>query len=102
MKRMKKVILLLLSLVLMLNLIVPVKTSSAKETNTTYITVEEFLKKLLNSSKIMINSDYQNPITDTAMEKGIIKDGEFTDYQSYITRQDAALLVNRVDELLHG
>ena len=102
MKIMKKVILLMLSFILLLNLILPATTSFAKETTTTYITVEEFLKKLLNSSKIVINTDTQNPIIDTAIEKDIIKKGEFTNYQSYITRQDVALVVNRVDELLHG
>ncbi len=102
MKILKKVTLLILSFILLLNLILPATTSFAKETTTTYITVEEFLKKLLNSSKIVINTDTQNPIIDTAIEKGIIKKGEFTNYQSYITRQDVALVVNRVDELLHG
>ncbi len=102
MKILKKVTLLILSFILLLNLILPATTSSAKETTTTYFTVEEFLKRLLNSSKIVINTDTQNPIIDTAIEKGIIKKGEFTNYQSYITRQDVALVVNRVDELLHG
>ena len=102
MKILKKVTLLILSFILLLNLILPATTSFAKETTTTYITVEEFLKRLLNSSKIVINTDTQNPIIDTAIEKGIIKKGEFTNYQSYITRQDVALVVNRVDELLHG
>ncbi len=102
MKIMKKATLLILSFILLLNLILPATTSFAKETTTTYITVEEFLKKLLNSSKIVINTDTQNPIIDTAIEKDIIKKGEFTNYQSYITRQDVALVVNRVDELLHG
>lgn len=36
------------------------------------------------------------------MKAGIIKEGDFSDYSKYTTRTDAAVILNRADEYLHG
>ena len=43
----------------------------------------------------------KDPYIDVALEKGILKKGDFNDYSVYLTRTDAAVIANRLDELIH-
>jgi hypothetical protein len=67
-----------------------------------YMTAESFIKLLVQSIDLQVNSSSANPYQDAAMTAGIIKEGDFNKYTAYITRTDAAILLNRADEYLHG
>jgi hypothetical protein len=68
---------------------------------TDYITVEGFTKLLAEKIGLSLNDTAKDYISALA-EKSIVKDGEFKNVTSNITRTDAAVLINRADEFLHG
>lgn len=71
-----------------------------------YITVEQFAELIVDELDITTtttttnseNSGYVNALLD----KGIIKEGDFTSYNKNITRGDALVVLNRADEYLYG
>lgn len=70
---------------------------------TTYIKVETFAKGLAEKLKLkQIQGSQASGFVNVLLEKGIIKEGDFTSYTEDITRQDAAVLLNRADEYLYG
>ncbi|MFT4143303.1 MAG: S-layer homology domain-containing protein [Mobilitalea sp.] len=77
----------------------PVEVSAASK----YIKVDAFIKQLVVSMKLKVDiSKSKTPYIDAALSAGIIKKGQFKKYSSYITRGDAAVLLNRADEYLYG
>ena len=61
--------------------------------------------KLYNFIKLVVEAtdlDVETTYLDAAIKAGIVKDGDFTDYSKYTTRTDAAVILNRADEYLHG
>ncbi|MDF2539256.1 MAG: hypothetical protein K0S76_2277 [Herbinix sp.] len=75
----------------------------ATEAATTYITVEAFSKALADEIGIYSVSGSQlSGYVNALIEKGIIKEDDFSSYTGYLTRGDAAVLLNRADEYLYG
>ncbi|BCN32409.1 hypothetical protein [Anaeromicropila herbilytica] len=99
MKKIKKMLLILLSIVLVIELAMPTMKSEAKNKN---ITIEEYIQKLVVATKIKVDNTVENPYLSAAIAEGLVKDGEYKDYSVNIKREDAALLTNRADEILHG
>ncbi|MGB4659063.1 MAG: hypothetical protein WBI07_07780, partial [Mobilitalea sp.] len=76
---------------------IPVKT-----TPTEYITVEEFVKALVEVVGLEPSQGNEgSEEVDILIEKGIIKEGDFTSYTKNLTRGDALVLLNRADEYLN-
>lgn len=75
---------------------------TASATTTKYMKVNTFIKHLVQTINLDIDTTVETPYIAAAIKAGIVKEGDFTDYNSYITRTDAAVLVNRADEYLHG
>jgi len=67
------------------------------------IKVDAFAKALANSIGLQpVAGTQKSTYVNALIEKGIIKDGDFTSYTSYLTRTDGAVLLNRADEYLYG
>ncbi len=70
--------------------------------DSTYITTEQFIKKLVEVTKLDVDQTKNQPYISAALAGGIVVEGEFKDYDSTITKVDAAVLVNRADEIMNG
>jgi hypothetical protein len=99
-KTIKHVLLnLLLVLVLLVTSIsVPVQAKAA----TKYITIGQFIKNLLIAMEVPVASTSIDDYIDAAIEIKIVETNQFSNYSKNITRIDAAVLLNRADEQLHG
>ena len=98
-KRKNNIIILTMSLIIITCIMVVNPLEAIAKTE--YITVNDFTKLLAEKIGFTTNAtakDYISVLT----EKSIIKDGEFKNVASNITRTDAAVLINRADEFLHG
>ncbi len=96
----KKGISLVIILIMTISLVIPQKPVEAA-TNSN-IKIYNFIKLLVPAAGIDIDTSQSNPYLKAAMDTGIVKEGDFEDYKAYLTRIDAALLLNRADEYLHG
>lgn len=67
-----------------------------------YIKINMFIKQLVQAIDLELEATVGDPYIVAATNIGIVKTGDFTNYTTYITRTDAALLLNRIDEYLHG
>jgi hypothetical protein len=67
-----------------------------------YITVETFIKNLITEMNLAVDQNKSEPYISAAIDKGIVKEGDFSNYNDYITKTDAAVLLIRADEYLHG
>jgi hypothetical protein len=86
-------------------LIVGLLSTPYSNTNaaTKYITKKDFIKELVIELKLKYSTDRSDSYLLAATEAGIIKPEDFNnEYEGYITRTDAAVLLNRADEYLHG
>jgi hypothetical protein len=70
--------------------------------DSTYITTQQFIKKLVEATKLDVDQTKSQPYISAALAGGIVVEGEFKDYDSTITKVDAVVLVNRADEILNG
>jgi len=67
------------------------------------IKVDAFAKALANAIGLQpITGTQKSTYVNALIEKGIIKEGDFTSYTSYLTRTDGAVILNRADEYLYG
>ncbi len=69
---------------------------------TKYIKVGEFIKELLVGMELEVKEASINSCIDKAMEIGLINKDTFSDYNNYINRMDAAVLLNKADEYIYG
>ncbi|MFU0827496.1 MAG: SLH domain-containing protein [Lachnoclostridium sp.] len=61
--------------------------------------------KLYNFIKLTVEAlglDEETTYLNAALKAGIVKEGDFSNYKKYTTRTDAAVILNRADEYLHG
>ena len=65
------------------------------------IKVEDYIKYIVQQMKWQTDGTSEQPYIDAAMEKGILKEGDFKDYTTYLTRTDAAVIANRLDEYIN-
>lgn len=97
----KKVLLVILATVMFIegNITTAVATTApiGKE-----ITVGDYIWLFVDATKLAVDSTEKEPHIVAALREGLIKEGEFSSYSSNITKEDAALIANRGDELLYG
>lgn len=98
--RNKRIVTILLTLVLTAVYFVKLEPAEASA-GSKYITVNEFLKYIVTEMKLPVDETSDTPYIDAAKESGLIKEGEFKNYSDYLTRTDAAVIANRLDELIH-
>jgi len=99
----KKVISLFLAFVIIVSgIIIPGQTSSAATATSSKIKIYNFIKLLVPATGLEIDTTVTSPYLKAALAAGIVKEGDFEDYKEYLTREDAAVLINRADELLRG
>jgi hypothetical protein len=97
--RSKGIGLIIAAVILLSTLLIPVQTAGAASK---YIKVNAFIKQLVTALKLEVKNSSANPYIDAALGAGILKESDFINYSSYINRTDAAVLLNRADEYLHG
>lgn len=96
-KYMKKLIV----LIILVTMAVPNYSVTASTTKDK-IDIGNYIKLIVDATKVTVNSTDNDPYITAALREGLIKEGEFTSYLSNITKEDAALIANRAEELLHS
>ncbi|MGN6711322.1 hypothetical protein [Anaerocolumna jejuensis] len=91
---------LLLVIVMVLSGMIPAKSTEAATSSN--IKIYNFIKILVSATGLEIDTAQASPYLKAAMDAGIVREGDFKDDEAYITRMDAAVLLNRADEYLHG
>ena len=100
-KRRNKAVSLLLVLIVCLTSISvtdPAEVSAAAPK----VSIDSFIEQLGQAINLPANTSAGNPYLDAAVNSGIVKPSEYTNIDTKITRTDAAVLLNRADEYLHG
>ena len=97
---MKRGISLLMAVIMVISATLP--GSSAEAAANSKIRICNFIKLLVPAAGLKPADSQTSPYLKAAKIAGIVKEGDFKDYKAYITRTDAAVLLNRADELLHG
>ena len=95
----KKTALLTVIAALIFNFTVLAKVSSQASS---YISVRDYIKNIVETTKLSVDQTKEEPYITAAISAGLVTEGEFTNYNSNIINEDAAVLANRADELLHG
>ncbi len=91
--------LLLVILIMVIELEIPARFAGAA---TSYVKIDAFIKQLVQAINIEVSTSADASYINVAIDVGIVKEGDFTDYTTYITRTDATVLLERADEYLHG
>ncbi len=77
----------------------PSSEVNAAEKTVTYISVEAFSEHIAKEITVAaVNGSYAEGLKGM----GIIKDGEYSSYDTNLTRGDAMVILNRADEYLYG
>lgn len=92
--------LLLVMVILVTSILMPDQHVAAATSSN--IKIYNFIKILVPAAGIKVDTTQKDPYLTAAMAAGIVKEGDFTDDKAYLTRTDAAVLLNRADEYLHG
>lgn len=66
-----------------------------------YVKVGTFIEQLVQAMKLDVDSSVQEPYLDAALKAGILKEDTFSNYNEFITRTEAAILLNKADEYLY-
>ena len=82
-------------------MVVTLGSTKEVEAASKYITVEDYIKYIVDEMDWQVDKSKDSPYIEVAIEKGILKKGDFKDYSTYLTRTDAAVIANRLDELVH-
>ncbi len=98
---MKKMTVALLVWVMVLTLIQPAGIPETKAMEK-YITVNAFAKSLATQMQLEVKDKSSEGYISSLTEAGIIKDGDFTDYEKNLKRGDMLMLLSRADEYLNG
>lgn len=94
---MKKIIAILLILVLVLAIAYqPVNNQANAAINS--LSVQAYAKEIAEKIKLASDTTSDSDCISILKDKGIIKEEDFTDYSSKITRGDALVLLNRADD----
>ena len=97
----KKALLVLLTILMVGEMsITPMTTSAASKNNK--VTAREYIKLMVNATKLKVNPKDKDPYVTAALNGGLIKKGELKSYTASIKKEDAAVIANRADELIHG
>jgi len=98
---MKKLVSAVLAFVISLTMLMGSGSQNAEAADS-YISAGSFINSLIASMGLEIDDTASKPYVEAAIKAGIVKEGEFKKYSSKITRTDAAVILNRADEYLHG
>ncbi len=101
-RSLRRVITLFLTIVLGIAAIPAIAPTQVASASSKYITVGNFIEYLVTEMKLPVDQTSQTPYLDAAMKAGILSEGDFQDYSSYLTRTDCAVLANRADEYIYG
>lgn len=93
----KGISLLLAIVILATTIFIPTPVGAAAATSSK-IKLYNFIKLAVQATGLEVETTYLN----AALKAGIVKEGDFSDYSKYTTRTDAAVILNRADEYLHG
>ncbi len=96
--KMISIVLILIICFTSFNTLKPSQASAA----TTYIKLNDYIKAIITELKIPVDTGIKDPYIDAALKGGLLKEGEFSIYTGYLTRADAAVLLNRADEIIYG
>lgn len=66
------------------------------------VKVSDYIRIIVQATGLEVDETKSSPYLKAAMAAGIVKTGEFKDYKAYLTRTDAAVLLNRADEYMYG
>ena len=95
--------LLLAITIILTSILLPGPTVEAtSEKVSSSISINDFVTQLVQTVKLDVSSDSDTAYIEAAKTAGILKEDDFSDYLQKITRTDAAVLLNRADEYLHG
>lgn len=83
-------------------LVISVSFPTRAEASSKNITVKEFVVLLVKAMKLEVDKTSDNPYIDKAKDTELIRTGEFKNTNAKLTREDAAVLLNRADEYLNG
>lgn len=89
---------LLLAMVVLVTTILSPSQIGAEAATSSKIKLYNFIKLTVQATGLQVETTYLN----AALKAGIVKVGDFSDYSKYTTRTDAAVILNRADEYLHG
>lgn len=101
-KNHKGLSLLLAVIILFSGVLVPMPSISKAASTSNKIKVSDFIRIIVEATGLEIEESKSSPYLKAAMAAGIVKTGEFKDYKAYLTRTDAAAIINRADEHLYG
>ncbi len=92
--------LILAVVILAITILIPAPGAAA--VTSSKIKIYNFIKLVVQAVDLEVDINSSNPYLTAALKAGIVKDGDFSDYSKYTTRTDAAVLLDRADEYLHG
>lgn len=69
---------------------------------TKFIKVNSFIKLLVQGVGLKVDKTSDEPYIEAIVSAGLMDANYFENYNGYITRTDAAVLLNKADEYLHG
>lgn len=98
MKNIRNLIIWLVIMVIAITLSGNAQTASAASK---YIKVEDFIEYIVKEMEWEVESSSDKSYIDVAMDKGLLKNDDFKSYTSYLTRTDAAVIANRLDEIIN-
>jgi len=98
MKKVKGFAIVLVLSVLLNALHININKAEATDNN---ITVKEYIEYIVKQMNWTVDNTSGQPYIDAAIEKGILKKEDFKDYSAYLTRTDAAVIANRLDEFIN-
>lgn len=91
----------LLAMLLAITMIIGIMPAMSAQAATKTVTVEAFLKQVVNAMKLKVDQEEKSPYLSAAIKEGVVKEGEFSN-KEILTRQVAAVIANRADEILDG
>jgi hypothetical protein len=102
MKKQKNWVSLILAIVILATSTFQPSQAVAAATANNNIKIYNFIKLLVPAVGLTVDNTQSSPYLKAAMDAGIVKEWDFKDYKTSLTRMDAAVLLNRADEYLHG
>lgn len=90
-----------ISIFLVLLLLFTILASPNVEASSKYIKVSAFIKEIVIELDLVVKGTSSKSYLNAAIDAGLVKEKDFESYCSYLTRTDAAVLLNRVDEYLY-
>jgi hypothetical protein len=99
---MKKFFAIVLTIILLFSMVLK-PTGQEVQAASNYITIKAFINSLVVRLDLPINQNFDEPYIMAAADAKLLIGGDFSgDLAGHLTRTDAAVLLNNVDEYLHG